>query len=103
MKNLLLALGVIGLGLLYPDKSAMAQSWQPTSTPATNWSSIASSANGDRLAATVYGGGIYTSTNSGTTWPPTLAPDYSWESVASSADGLKLVAAALSGQIYTST
>ena len=47
-----------------------------------------------KLVAVEYGGGIYTSSNSGTTWTQTSAPSHDWVSVASSSDGSKLVAAA---------
>jgi hypothetical protein len=70
------------------------------------WSAVASSADGTKLVATVKGGQIYTSADSGVTW---TARDSSrnWSSLASSADGTKLVAgvgdtASLVGYIYTS-
>src|SRR6185295_2716107 len=55
------------------------------------WFSVASSADGSKLVATVGGGQIYTSTDSGVTW---IARESlrQWYSVASSADGSKLVA-----------
>lgn len=57
--------------------------------------------------AVVYGGSIYTSTDSGTKWTEQIAAegDINWKSVASSADGTKLVAVLEStdGYIYTST
>jgi len=56
------------------------------------WSSVASSADGNKLVAAVKGGGIYTSTNSGATWTLTSAANASWTCVASSADGTKLAA-----------
>ena len=82
---------------------ARAQPWTQTSAPVTNWSSVASSADGGKLIAAVgnpFGppGHVYTSTNSGATWAPTTAPITNWASVASSADGTRLVAAA--GGIY---
>jgi hypothetical protein len=70
---------------------------------ATNWSCVASSADGTRLVAAVYGGRIYTSTDSGASW---IARGVitNWSLVASSADGVKLVAADQhDGRIYTST
>ena len=67
-----------------------------------SWHSVASSTNGTKLVATVYGGQIYTSTDSGIHW---TARDSArnWWSVASSSDGMKLVATVSGGQIYTST
>jgi hypothetical protein len=75
--------------------------WAPHGTN-QNWESIASSSDGTKLVAGVYGGQIYTSTDSGASW---TARDSSriWYSVASSADGTKLVAGVYGGQIYTST
>jgi hypothetical protein len=66
------------------------------------WRSIASSADGKRLAAVVVGGRIYTSADSGATWGPRDS-DRDWLSVASSADGTRLAATVYGGQIYTST
>ena len=83
--------------------------WNSNTSPYLNWQSIASSADGTKLAAVPYGGQIYTSTNSGTTWI-TNNPSGNWISIASSADGVKLVAAIggfftsqAAGPIYTST
>jgi hypothetical protein len=86
---------------------ALAQMWMQTGAK-TNfyWTSVASSADGTKLAATAdqgTGQGIYLSTNSGATWAPSLAPAGGWYSVASSADGNQLVAANDSGSIYIST
>ena len=65
------------------------------------WRSIASSADGTKLVAVVYGGQIYTSTDSGVTWTARESRR-DWYGVASSADGTKLVAVVYPGQIYTS-
>ncbi len=54
-----------------------------------------------KLVAGVYGGQIYTSTDSGVKWTPRESTR-DWIAVASSADGNKLVAAVYNGQIYTS-
>jgi hypothetical protein len=95
-----------GGGLLLLISLARGQTWEPANVN-TNyyWSSIATSADGTRLAATVYspgsGSGIYLSTNASATWFISLAPAAGWESVASSADGAKL--AAVDGSIYLST
>ena len=71
----------------------LAQILTQTSAPATNWTSIASSADGTRLVAG-NGTGIWISTNSGNSWTQTTAPASSWVSVASSADGSQLAAVA---------
>jgi hypothetical protein len=91
-------------------KPAFALSWWNTSAPYTNWSSIASSADGTRIVATVFcgwSGGIYRSEDSGATWTQTSAPITNWSSIASSADGRRLVAAGTwacaPGPLYVST
>ena len=66
-----------------------------------NWTSVASSSDGNKLVAVVSGGLIYTSGDSGVTWVP-RATSRNWQSVASSTDGSRLIAAASGGQIYTS-
>jgi len=70
------------------------------------WTSIASSADGTKLAAASNGGRIYISDNSGKTWTGRES-DRGWTSIASSADGNTLVASQsggiLSGNIFRST
>jgi hypothetical protein len=78
--------------------------WAQTSAPSDVWSSIATSADGTKLAAVASAdaagsnglGPIYVSADSGTTWTRTSAPSYAWSTVAISANGTKLVAAASS-------
>lgn len=70
-----------------------------------NWTGVASSADGNKLAAVVEQGQIYTSSDSGVTW---VARDTArdWRGIASSASGTKLAAVtsdAGGGRIYTST
>ena len=68
------------------------------------WASIASSADGSKLAATTNVGYIYTSTDSGATWTQQLTSgSRNWYAIASSMDGSKLVAGEYNGFIYTST
>jgi hypothetical protein len=86
---------------------ALGGTWTLTSAPTTNWMAVASSADGGKLVAVIYGGGIYVSTNSGEAWTPTGAPITNWTGTASSADGIKLVAVARNGNgngaIFVST
>ena len=76
--------------------------WTARTSSNQIWNTIASSADGSKLVAAVYGGQIYTSTDSGASWTARES-HRAWISVASSADGNKLVAVANLGQIYTST
>jgi photosystem II stability/assembly factor-like uncharacterized protein len=95
--------GLVVNSLQEPAGANWIQTSVPGTVNGTNLSSIASSADGLRLAAVVSVGGIYTSTNGGVTWIQTSAPVKSWMSIASSADGLRLAAAELAGSVYTST
>jgi hypothetical protein len=97
---MLLLLSAPTLAEFFSSNSILAQTWIPTSAPTTNWQAVASSADGNKLAATVYFGPIYTSTNSGFTWSIANAPCTNWVSVASSADGTKLVAAVGPGGVF---
>jgi len=73
--------------------------------PGANWASVTMSADGNKLAAAVGGGGIYTSSNGGAGWTlQSGAPaSANWASIDSSSDGSKLVAAVSGGGIYTSS
>ena len=96
-----------GLLLLIEAQTTLAEQWTQTSAPTNYWQCIASSADGSKLVAGQWSGGVYVSTNSGGTWTPTILTNDYFSSVASSADGCKLVAATAygpgSGGIYTST
>ncbi len=86
--------------------------WTLTSAPldyTTGWTSLASSADGMKLAATIGytswptgPGPVYTSADRGNTWRPTPSPVTWWTSIAGSSDGTKLIAASIAG-VYTST
>jgi hypothetical protein len=65
------------------------------------WFSVASDSTGAKLAAVVYGGQVYTSTNSGVDWTARDSTR-SWFGVASDSTGTNLVAWELDGKIYTS-
>ncbi len=102
-------LPILGGLIAFATAAFSAQQWTQ-STNALNlvWWAVASSADGTKLVAAVYNGGIYTSTNSGLTWVSNNVPARIWFSVASSADGTRLVAVINttasngSGGIYTS-
>jgi hypothetical protein len=74
--------------------------WSPVAD-SRDWYSITSSSDGTKLAAVVYGGYIYTSTDSGVSWTATSTDaNRYWMSITSSSDGTKLAAVAQSVYIY---
>ena len=81
--------------------------WENVIVGNKDWSSIAMSSDGTKLAAAVSGGHIYTSSNSGATWTDhssgAIAGNKDWSSIAMSSDGTKLAAAVSGGHIYTSS
>lgn len=82
--------------------------WEQSGAQLENYTSIASSADGSKMAAAFAGSGgdgIFLSINSGRTWGSSGASSsLQWHAIASSADGSKLVAAVTNGgAIYTST
>ena len=77
--------------------------WKLTDAPQNGvWTSIASSADGTRLAAVCSNLGIYVSTNSGAHWIQTKTGQ-NWSCVASSSDGMTMFAGNEGGGIYIST
>jgi photosystem II stability/assembly factor-like uncharacterized protein len=91
-------------GLIYTSPDA-GGTWTPAKVPTNNWTAVASSADGLRLAAVtapfwdpgatnyVGQGAIYRSSDAGATWTKTTAPNTNfWQGIASSADGTKLAA-----------
>jgi hypothetical protein len=87
-------------GPIYSSMDSGA-SWRRTGAPSTNWSSVACSADGSLLVATVRDGGIFLSADSGASWAASSAPATNWSCVAASADGSKLVAVVCGGGIWT--
>jgi hypothetical protein len=75
------------------------------SAPNAAWFSVASSADGSRLAAAAsrFSGPIYISTDSGATWISNNVSKQAWTSIASSADGNTLAAVVNDGSVYVST
>jgi hypothetical protein len=66
-KHLLLSVVVLGGMFVAAVNPAPAQTWTPTLAPVANWHSVASSADGSKLIAAVEAGGVYLSSDSGTT------------------------------------
>ena len=73
-------------------KGSAGQIWKAHDST-RSWRAIASSADGRKLVAAVYGGQLYTSTDYGATWTARESAR-NWTSVTSSADGSRLVATA---------
>ena len=112
MKTLIPMLVVV-CGLIDAIEPVFAQTWTQTSATNSGWESIASSADGSRLVA-VGVGGVYTSTNSGTTWIQSTNPTGPAAQLiftTLSADGNKIAAtcygdldgSVLSGSVFIST
>ena len=74
-----------------------------TSAGSRDWLAISCSADGQRIAAVVYGGYIYTSTDGGATWTErTGAGSRNWYGVPGSEDMSIIAAGAYGNYIYTS-
>ena len=82
---------------------ASGQSWIQTSAPLANWSSLAASADGLKLAACAGSNGVYLSSSSGAIWTKTALPTNAWRSVACSSNGTTLAAVVDGGTIFVST
>ena len=86
-----------------------AQQFTPTTAPAQDWISIASSADGTKLAAAGNYGYLYTSTDSGSNWAVSSTttngpePVRPWTGLAVSADASKLIAVANFNPVFIST
>ena len=120
MKRLALTLGVV-LVLVPQFTLAATYTWTSQTVPIPYYGSItsvASSADGMKLAATTCGwnisgtspaGSILTSTDGGNTWTATSASSHCWTGVSSSNDGSKLAAyysecsSSCNAYVYTST
>jgi hypothetical protein len=86
--------------------SGIGQNWQAIGPGTANWSSVAASASGAIIAATIYGSYIYISTNSGVSWVQRASPQ-NWSDIAVSVDGTIMAAtvgsSSANGYIWTST
>src|ERR1041385_8968917 len=74
---------------------ASAQTWTRTSALRTFWSSVAISADGNRILAAGDGNAVFTSADFGTNWTFIHLPMGEWRGAASSADGTRLMVAGL--------
>lgn len=90
----------------YAQWTPLPWTWTDQSAAGSRfWESITSSSDGTHLAAVVSGGGIYASSDSGSTWlditPSGVESTPMWTSIASSSDGTHLAATGYSGDIWT--
>ena len=87
------------------DVHGLGGLWNETSVGAPQfWSALASSSDGTKLAAAVYAGNVWTSTDSGGTWTErSVGTTQFWRDIASSSDGTKLAAVEYEGNLWTST
>ena len=86
------------------ERQMAGSTWtERTSAGSRDWRAIACSSDGQRIAAAVSGGYIYTSADGGATWTErTSAGSRSWYGAASSADMLLIATCASGNYIYTS-
>jgi len=112
MKKFIIALGlfvsvfilVVSVFALSSNRvSASGSGWVARTNVARNWQSIASNWDGTKLAAVVWGGYIYTSTDSGLTWVQRTTVPQNWKYITSSGNGTKLTAVINGGISYYST
>lgn len=91
-------------GIYTSSDSGVTWTLQTNAPSVMFWTSVVSSPDGNRLAATAAFGTVYLSTDAGTNWMDTDLPtNFLWESIATSADGNKLIVAGDPGPIYVST
>ena len=105
MKNLYIVYCAAALSLLAGCK-------MPSSAGITgdkNWQAIAMSSDGERLAAVVRGGHLYTSDDYGVTWKDRsgigsdISGNRNWQAIAMSSNGRHLAAVVFGGYLYTSS
>src|ERR1035438_3931173 len=94
MKNLAYILPFLFLFTPFFAQAANGATWtDQTAAGSRIWRSITSSSDGTELAAAVFGGDIYTSTNGGAAWTnQTAAGSRNWYTITSSSDGTELAA-----------
>src|SRR5258705_6545482 len=91
------------LVLIQTSIPLQAQTWISNNAPTLSWLSVASSADGAKLAAAAFPGPVYVSPNGGATWNATTSPNANWTSLASSADGSVLIVASSFSYLSTNS
>jgi prepilin-type N-terminal cleavage/methylation domain-containing protein len=90
-------------GYLYVSTNRGTTWSSMTAAGLRRWTSIDVSGDGQRMVASAWGGGVYTSVDAGANWSVTSLPTANWNVVAVSQDGLVMAAGAELGSLYTST
>jgi hypothetical protein len=93
----------LSLILIQTSIRLQGQTWISNNAPTLSWLSVASSADGGKLAAAAYPGPVYVSPNGGATWNATTSPFANWTSLASSADGSVLLASSSFSYLSTNS
>jgi hypothetical protein len=94
---------LLSLAGIQVSMSLQAQTWISNNVPNLSWMSVASSADGGKLAAAPFPGPVYVSPDGGVTWNATTSPFANWTSLASSADGSVFLAAASFSYLSTNS
>ena len=90
--------------------ACVSKGWTAVLAENQTWYDIASSSDGRKLAAVVYGGNIWISSDYGSTWKEVIADALweggkggsigpPWQSITSSSDGVKLAAVSWNGEL----
>ncbi len=94
----------VASGIYTSTDSGVIWTFQTNAPSAVFWTSVVSSPDGNRLAATAAFGTVYLSTDAGTNWVATDLPtNFLWKSIAASTDGSKMAVAGGPGPIYVTT
>jgi hypothetical protein len=104
MKTKIIAFGAtVVIGCFALVNPTQAQTWTSV-MPCHHWISVASSSDGNVLAAAATNGPICISKDSGASWVQAYVPETNcWSSIAISTNGNILAAVAINGSIYVST
>jgi|ERR1017187_100011 hypothetical protein len=89
-------------GLVYVSTNA-GFSWSKGGSPTKSWSSLACSADGNKIIAAAAGDKIYVTTNFGTSWAATASSTDGWSSVAANVDGTRLIASGNATYVSTNS
>lgn len=89
-------------GYLYVSTNRGSSWTTMTSAGLRRWTSIDVSGDGQRMVASVWGGGVYVSSDAGSSWTLTSLITANWNVVAVSQNGLVIAVGAEIGSLYSS-